>query len=320
MKLDISGPVLCFGGSGSWGWQLAKTLLDDSSIPSVTIFSRNEFNQVKMQRAFNNDRLKFIIGDVRDYEAVLSACANKCTVYLLSAIKHVPICEEQPDEAIKTNIIGTQNVIRASIVQRVVKVVDVSSDKAAAPSNLYGMTKAVGEKLILAANKQLNTRFKCIRAGNVLGSNGSVCQLFIDQIKKDNIVKITSKGMSRYFLTLPQAIRLLITACEFDADMLVMKMPSCRIYDLAKVLIKYHGNKDTRIIETGIRPGEKLHELLITEWEASKTYKFGDDFYAISDTPLNLPKVDFPFYSSNSQSYMTMKQIETMLGKGGFLK
>jgi FlaA1/EpsC-like NDP-sugar epimerase len=182
------------------------------------------------------------------------------------------------------------------------------------------MTKAVGEKLILAANKRSATRFKCIRGGNVLGSNGSVCQLFIDQIKNNNTVTITSKEMSRYFLTLPQAIHLLITACEFDADMLVMKMPSCRIYDLARVLIKHYGNKDTKIVEIGIRPGEKMHELLVTEWEAQKTYRFGPDFYAISDTPLNLPKVDFPFYSSNSQPYMTDKQIEVMLRKGGFLK
>lgn len=315
-----SNNILIIGGTGSWGQELTKTLLSDTSISSITIFSRNEFNQVKMQREFNDDRLKFIIGDIRDYDAVLYACLNKTTVYLLSALKHVPICEEQPDEAIKTNIIGTQNVIKASIAQGVSKVIDVSSDKAASPNNLYGMTKAVGEKLILSANKLSSTRFKCIRGGNALGSNGSVCQLFIDQIKNDNVVKITAKEMSRYFLTLPQAIHLLITACEYDIDMLVMKMPSCLIYDLAKVLVNNYGNKDTIIIETGIRPGEKVHELLITEWEAPKTYKFGSDFYAISDKPLDLPKVDFNFYSSNSQQYMDEKQIEVMLRKGGFLK
>jgi FlaA1/EpsC-like NDP-sugar epimerase len=315
----MSNRILCLGGTGSWGYELTRELLSDPNVSSVTIFSRNEFNQVKMQRVFNDERLTFIIGDVRDYDAVFGACFRQDTVYLLSAIKHVPICEDQPDEAIKTNIIGTQNVIKACIAQKVTKVIDVSSDKAAAPNNLYGMTKAVGEKLILSANRYSSTRFKCIRGGNVLGSNGSVCQLFIDQIKKDNRVTITSKEMSRYFLTLPQAIRLLITSCEFDADMLVMKMPSCRIYDLAIVLIKHYGNKDTQIVETGVRPGEKLHELLVTEWEASKAYMFGPDFYAISDTPLDLPKVDFSFYGSNSQPYMDEKQIETMLSKGGFL-
>ena len=311
--------ILILGGTGSWGNQLTQTLLSNPEITSITIFSRNEFNQVVMQRKFNDPRLKFVVGDIRDYEAVYDVCRNKHTVYLLSALKHVPICEDQPNEAIKTNIIGTQNVIKACIEHQVFKVIDVSSDKAAAPSNLYGMTKAVGEKLILSANKHSYTRFKCIRAGNVLGSNGSVCQLFIDQINDDNIVKITSFEMSRYFLTLPQAIQLLITASEFDADMLVMKMPSCLISDLAKVLIKSHGNKDTKIVETGIRPGEKLHELLITEWEAAKTYKFGTDFYAVSDSPLDLPKVAFSFYGSNSQPYMTEKEIETMLRKGEFL-
>ena len=311
--------ILILGGTGSWGKQLVKELLNNSETSSIIVFSRNEYNQVIFKREFNDPRIKFIIGDVRDYDAVFNACHNVDILYLLSALKHVPICEEQPNEAIKTNIIGTQNVIKASIVQRVSKVIDVSSDKAASPSNLYGMTKAVGEKLILNANKCSSTRFKCIRGGNVLGSNGSVCQLFIDQIKKDNVVTVTSKEMSRYFLTLEQAIKLLITACEFDADMLVMKMPSCLIWDLARVLIEHYGNKDTKIIETGIRPGEKLHELLVTEWEAIKTYQLGEDFYVISDTFLNLPKVKFPFYGSNSQPYMTEKQIKLLLAQGGFL-
>jgi UDP-N-acetylglucosamine 4,6-dehydratase len=311
--------VLCTGMTGSWGHELAGQLLT-RGVKELRSFSRGEFAQVTTARKLNNPRLKTIIGDVRDYEAIHRACAGVDIVLHLAAIKHVPICEDQPNEAIKTNILGTQNVIEACIAQRVDKVIDVSSDKAAAPNNLYGMTKAVGERLILAANKRSSTRFKCIRGGNVLGSNGSVCQLFIDQIKKDNKVTITSKEMSRYFLTLPQAIRLLITACKFDADMLVMKMPSCRIYDLARILIKCHGNKDTKIVETGIRPGEKIHEVLVTEWEAMKAYQLSHDFYAVSDVLLNLPRVTFPFYSSNSQPYMTDKQIEVMLQKGGFLK
>ncbi|MFH0806004.1 MAG: polysaccharide biosynthesis protein [Patescibacteria group bacterium] len=313
--------ILILGGTGSWGQQLTKTLLTDPKISSITIFSRNEFNQVQMQRNFNESRLKFVIGDIRDYEAVYNACFNKNKVYLLSALKHVPVCEEQPEEAIKTNIIGTQNVIKASIEQNVETVVDVSSDKSTSANTLYGATKFIGEKLILNANKLGDTSFICIRAGNVLGTAGSVVPLFIDQIKNTNTMTVTDGSMTRYFMSLPEAINLLLTATNIPrGSLLVMKMNSCTIGSLADTMKDVFGNKDTIIKEVGARPSEKKHEMLVSSDEAPNCYEYNKDYYIISNDKLDLPKVKFEYYSSNSQPLMNKEQIKEMLNLGGFLK
>ena len=312
---------LITGGTGSWGKELIKQLLQKPDTTNITIFSRNEYNQVATKRLFNDSRLSFLIGDVRDYDAVLEACTNQDEIYHLAALKHVPICEEQPEEAIKTNIIGTQNIIRAAIFQGVRKVIDISTDKSCAPNNLYGMTKAVGEKLILSAGKKSYTRFMCIRAGNVLGSAGSVVPLFIDQIKKNNEITLTDGNMTRYFMSLPEAIELLLTASELEVsgELLVMKMPSCTIQALAETMRKIFGNEQTVIRTTGIRPGEKIHEMLISDSEATNTYIYNNDYYLVSEHELNLPKVDFKYYSSNSQTLLDEEGIKELLVKGGFL-
>jgi len=321
LLLSWGTQILLLGGTGSWGQQLTKTLLTDPKISSITIFSRNEFNQVQMQRNFNESRLKFVVGDIRDYEAVYNACFNKNKVYLLSALKHVPVCEEQPEEAIKTNIIGTQNVIKASIEQNVETVVDVSSDKAVSPNTTYGMTKAIGEKLILNANKLGDTSFICIRAGNVLGSAGSVCPLFINQIKNTNTMTVTDGTMTRYFMSLPEAINLLLTAVNAPrGSLLVMKMPSCTIRELAETMKEVFGNETTFIKEIGARASEKKHELLVNSDESPICYVYNKDYYIISNDKLDLPKVNFEYYSSNSQPLMNRVQIKEMLQKGGFIK
>ncbi len=208
--------VMISGGSGSWGNELTKQLLN-KNVRSVTIFSRGELAQVIMQRKFNDLRVKFVIGDVRDAEAVdrLFAGSGFDYVFHLAALKHVPVCENQPQEAIKTNITGTINLVNSAIRYKVKKFVDVSTDKAVSPNNLYGFTKAIGEKLVIQANSLTNvTDFVCIRAGNVLGSNGSVVPLFIDQITNTNNLTVTSRHMTRYFLTLSDAIGLLFHASE----------------------------------------------------------------------------------------------------------
>jgi FlaA1/EpsC-like NDP-sugar epimerase len=166
--------ILITGGTGSWGNELTSQLLIKNP-KKIIIFSRGELAQVNMQRKFENNKLKFIIGDVRDYSAVDNATKNVDYIFHLAALKHVPVCENQPQEAIKTNINGTINIINAAIKHGVKKVIDVSSDKAVAPTNVYGMTKAVGEKLIIQANTLTDkTDFVCIRGGNVLGSNQMV--------------------------------------------------------------------------------------------------------------------------------------------------
>jgi len=313
--------ILITGGSGSWGNELTKQLLEQDP-KEIRIYSRNEFAQVSMERKFNDKRLNFIIGDVRDFDSLSNALRGVAIVYHLAALKHIPICEKFPEEAIKTNINGTQNVIKAAIENEVEKVVDVSTDKAANPLNLYGMTKAVGEKLILHANGLGKTKFVCIRGGNVLGSNGSVVPFFIDQIKRFNKITLTSREMTRYFLTLEEAIKLVLTACEFDPSggLFVMRMPSCRIIDLAKVLIEHYGDPITTKVElTGLRPGEKLHELLISEYESSNCYVYNYNYYLIHQRDLSLHKVDFKEYSSISQPLMDNETIKELLKRGGFL-
>ena len=311
--------ILIVGGTGSWGKELISQLINFSP-KLIRVLSRNEFNSVSVQRQFNNAKLEFVIGDVRDYDAVNAVSVGIDYTFLLSAIKHVPVCESQPDEAIKTNIIGTQNVIRACLANNVVKCIDVSTDKACAPNNLYGLTKAVGEKLVLNSNKYNKTRFICIRAGNVLGSAGSVVPLFIDQIKKRNNITVTDQSMTRYFMTLPEAIRLLLKACtiDFPANLVVMKMPSCTIRDLSEVIARRYGDEITTITIIGSRPGEKKHEMLLSEHESGIAYEYDTNYFVVSDELLPLNKVNFEYYSSNSQILMTKPQISEMLQKGGF--
>jgi len=324
--------ILITGGTGSWGNELTEQVLKKSP-KEIRIFSRGEFAQVTMERKFNNPKLKFIIGDIRDFDAISRACRGVDYVFHLAALKHVPVCEEQPQESIKTNIVGTTNLINAAIDNNVKKVIDVSTDKAVDPINLYGMTKAVGEKLIIQANKLSdNTKFVCIRAGNVLGTNGSVIPYFIDQIKRFNKISLTDKRMTRYFLTLKEAIKLLFNAADksIGGETFVLKMPSCRIVDIAEVLIKYYGNKNTKITEIGIRPGEKIDEVLISRYEVSNAYIYDKNHYVILPTlhikslnkyyhNLKLKKVDFIEYNS-STDLMSEKQVENMLLKGEFVK
>jgi FlaA1/EpsC-like NDP-sugar epimerase len=323
--------ILITGGTGSWGNELTKQLLTFNP-KEIVIYSRGEFAQVTMQRKFNDARLKFYIGDVRDLNAMTDACRNIDYIFHLAALKHVPICEVQPMEAIKTNTMGTENLIKAAIANNVEKVIDVSTDKAVCPINVYGMSKAIGEKLIINANNQdYNTKFMCIRGGNVLGTNGSVVPFFIDQIKRFNEVTITDKNMTRYFITLQEAINLLFTASSksIGGETFVMQMPACKIVDLAQVLIDVYGNKETKMREIGIRLGEKIHEVLISKHEAPNSYEYGQNYYLILPPfevnglrkhydEMKLKPVTFEEYSSNT--YLLGKtQIYEALKKGGFL-
>ncbi|MGL6173827.1 MAG: SDR family NAD(P)-dependent oxidoreductase [Cellulosilyticaceae bacterium] len=297
--------ILITGGTGSWGNELTKQLLEQEP-KEIRIFSRGELAQVNMERNFLNHKLKFIIGDIRDKEAIEEATQGVDYVYHLAALKHVPVCEMQPQEAIKTNITGTINLVNACIKNKVKKVIDVSTDKAVAPLNLYGMTKGVGERLIIQANTlSEHTRFVCIRAGNVLGSNGSVVPFFIQQIEKYNKVTLTHQEMTRYFLTIPEAIGLLFKASEksFGGEIFVMKMPACRILDLARVLINQYGNEQTEIVEIGMRPGEKMHEELISDYELPTTYEYNEDYYLIA------PTLPIAGIREHYQDYKNMKKV-----------
>jgi UDP-N-acetylglucosamine 4,6-dehydratase/5-epimerase len=323
--------VLITGGTGSWGQELTKQLLD-RNVKQIRIFSRNEDKQVLMKRLFNDSKLKFILGDVRDCDSIDYASRGVDTIFHLAAIKHVPICEELPSEAIKINVVGTKNVIDASIKNRVSKVIDVSSDKAVAPLNVYGFTKALGERLMIQANQLSDyTRFVCIRGGNVLGTSGSVVPLFIQQIKEKNTMTVTDVRMTRYFLTIHDAIQLLITASltGLGGETFVMNMPSFYINTIAQILKEEFGNNDTIIQQTGIRAGEKLKELLITEHETRNAYILNDDYYMILPSieikglqniwSNSLNKVYFKEYSSNT-NLKTKEEARELLKRGGYIK
>lgn len=320
--------ILVTGGTGSWGHELVRQLLPRNPA-EVIVFSRSEAAQVAMSREFEDRRLSFRIGDIRDREALVAACAGVDYVFHLAALKHVPVCEEQPYEALKTNVLGTQHVIEAAIANRVKRVIYISTDKAANPSNFYGMTKAIGEKLIVYANLlRSGTTFVCVRGGNVLGTNGSVIHLFRQQILEKREVRITDRRMTRFFLTLEDAIRLLFKASEesMGGEIFVMMMPTCRIIDLAEVLMEAYGRR-VPIVETGVRPGEKIDEILLTEYESQSTVVY-DKEYLVILPPLQIPglaeryagypKVQVQSFSS-ADSLMSKDEIRAMLVRGGFL-
>ena len=322
--------ILITGSTGSWGNELTTQLLEKNPM-KVIAFSRGELAQVVMQRKFNDNRIEYVIGDVRDADAVDRLFSRGIDyVFHLAALKHVPVCENQPQEAIKTNINGTVNVINSAIKHKTRKVIDVSTDKAVSPTNLYGFTKAVGEKLTIQANNLTeDTHFVCIRGGNVLGSNGSVVPFFIDQIKKSNKVYLTDGSMTRYFLTLSEAISLLFQAAEVSVggETYVMNMPSFYISDVAKALINHYGDVDTTIEEIGIRPGEKLDEELVSAHEAKRSYVFNDDYYIIlPDIKMNrnyryvenLNKTTFERFTS-ADNVKDVDYLTGLLDKGGFL-
>lgn len=321
---------LITGGTGSWGSELTRKLLENHA-KEIRIFSRNEFAQVRMQRAFANDpRLNFITGDVRDYDVLRTACKGVDYIFHLAALKHVPVCEKQPEEALKTNVNGTLNVIRASVENEVSMVVDVSTDKAVDPINFYGITKFMGEKLITTANALYSkTRFVCVRGGNVLGTNGSVVPLFKQQILEGNAVTLTSRAMTRFFLTVSEAIEMVLRATQVavGGEIFVMNMQSCRIVDLIDVLGQCLTGQPVKIRDIGIRPGEKLHEVLISSHEVQTTHQYDKQYYVIlpqhasqrlQTTYQHLPIVTFHHYGSN-HNLMNMNEIETMLRKGGIL-
>lgn len=321
--------ILVTGGTGSWGHELITQLLSEQP-KEVIVYSRNESTQVAMSRQFEDTRLGFVIGDIRDKEALTVACQEVDYIFHLAALKHVPVCEDQPYEALKTNVIGTQNVIEAAIENGVEKVIYISTDKAANPSNFYGMTKAIGEKLIVYANLlRSKTRFVTVRGGNVLGTNGSVVHLFKDQIRKRGEVSITDLQMTRFFLTLRDAITLLFKATieSVGGEIFVMTMPTCLITDLAEVLIEDSGIEGIKLVERGIRPGEKIHEILMSDYESLTTVVYDEQYLVILPT-IHIPDLKehyshYPPVSFNSFSskynLMSKDEIRNILQRGGFL-
>ena len=276
--------ILITGGTGSLGQKLVETLLQ-TDVNKVIIYSRDELKQGDMAKRFKDTRLRFFLGDVRDKNRLYRAMNGVQRVVHAAALKQVPAAERDPFEFIKTNIYGAQNVIDAAIDRGVESVVALSTDKAVNPINLYGATKLCSDKLFVAANSYSTaTRFAVVRYGNVAGSRGSVIPLFLQQ-KATGTITITDKRMTRFWLTLEQGVALVLRAFDLmrGGEIFVPKIPSAKLTELAAVIAP-----DCEIKTTGIRPGEKLHEVLISVEDARRTVDKGDYYIVQPDIPADV--------------------------------
>ena len=271
--------VLVTGATGSFGKEFLRQLLTQDEIERVTVFSRDELKQFEMKTQFSSPKVNYLLGDVRDYKRVLQATVDIDVIIHAAAMKQIPAAEQNPMEAIKTNILGAENIVNASIENRVQKVIALSTDKAANPANLYGATKLCSDKLMIAGNYLSNrseTLFSVVRYGNVLGSRGSVIPFFKEQALTGKI-PITDFRMTRFWLTLSQGVNLVMQAIDsmHGGEIYVPKIPSFKVTDVARIIAP-----NVPTYEIGIRPGEKLHEVMITEDDSYFTREF-DDFYTI---------------------------------------
>ena len=270
--------VLVTGGTGSFGKKFAEIALNDLKVKKLIVFSRDELKQHQMRTdGFDMPNIRYFIGDVRDSARLNRAFQGVDIVVHAAALKQVPACEYNPIEAVMTNVMGARNIIDAAIDNKVKLVIALSTDKAVNPVNLYGATKLVAEKLFVQANAYRGigpTRFSCVRYGNVVGSRGSVVPLFMEQ-KKTGKITITDERMTRFWITLEQGVRFVISSIESmkGGEIFVPKIPSMNILNLAKALAP-----ECEVEKIGIRAGEKVHEVLVSEDEAHHALEFEDRF------------------------------------------
>lgn len=279
--LDFAGKtVLVTGGTGSFGTAFTEYALNHNTPKRLIIFSRDELNQHLMAQRFTHPCLRFFIGDVRDAERLHRAFDKVDYVIHAAALKHVPACEYNPFEAVRTNVLGAQNIINAAIDHGVKRVIALSTDKAANPINLYGATKLCSDKLFIAGNAYAgssNTRFSVVRYGNVMESRGSVIPFF-RKCREEGMIPLTDERMTRFWITLDHAVRFVVSTFKHmqGGEIFVPKLPSMRVRDLAEAIAPGCPRK-----VIGIRPGEKIHEVMIPVDEARNTLEF-QDFYQIA--------------------------------------
>ncbi len=328
--------IFITGGTGSWGHELVKQICEKfPDFKELRIYSRGEHKQVEMRREYPNDKIRFIIGDVRDKNILDLAMKNVDIVFHLAALKHVPVCEDNSWEAVLTNINGTQNVIECAIKNNVKYVVDVSTDKAVDPFNLYGVTKACGEKLMINSNFNYihtmhATKFLCIRGGNVMGTNGSVIPLFKKQILEKNEITVTNPDMTRFLMSTSEAINLIFKTIEHaeGGELFVMRMSAAKLSVIANTMVKLFGNSNTKITYVGSRPGEKLHEVLVSKNEIQNTKIFSDKYFLILPQIVSekLEKKYLPYeklnlleFSSFNTYQLSEDELEGILKKESWL-
>lgn len=314
--------ILLTGGTGSFGQKFTEIMLKKYRPKVIRIFSRDELKQWEMQKKFNSKQTRFFIGDVRDEARLERAMDGVNIVIHAAALKQVPLCEYNPFEAIKTNILGTQNVLNAAINHNVEKVMAIGSDKAVNPVNLYGATKMCMEKLFIAANAYVGgerkTRMSCVRYGNVFGSRGSVIPLFKEQ-KETGTITITDKRMTRFWITLEQGVEFVVKCMGLmqGGEIFVPRIPSMKILDFAKIIAR-----NCAVKEIGIRPGEKIHECLLTEDEARHAFSFENFFIIEPEHPWWSRKKfkenrslseGFRYTSDKNSDWLSKKQLEKIL-------
>jgi UDP-N-acetylglucosamine 4,6-dehydratase len=316
--------ILVTGGTGSFGKEFTNYILKNYNIKKLIIFSRDELKQYEMQKLFPHKNIRFFIGDVRDKERLSMAMQDVDYVIHAAALKHVPIAEYNPIECIKTNIYGAQNIITASLDCGVKRVIALSTDKATNPINLYGATKLAAEKLFISANSYSGnkpTSFSVVRYGNVLNSRGSVLPLFLDLIKKGSkSLPITHLDMTRFFFTVQDSVKFVLSSLYFmtKGEIFIPKIHSCKIVDLARAL-----SPEIKFKIIGLRPGEKMHEVLFSLDENPYVTNY-KDFYIISnDKNYHNKKINkkiriknnFTFASNNAESLLTYKDIKKKILK-----
>jgi UDP-N-acetylglucosamine 4,6-dehydratase len=286
-NLFTNKSLLITGGTGSFGNAVLKRILK-TDIKEIRIFSRDEKKQDDMRQFYNNPKIKYYIGDVRNYESISSAMKGVDYVFQAAALKQVPSCEFFPVEAVRTNVLGCENVLNAAMENNVSKVIVLSTDKAVYPINAMGMSKALSEKVMVAKSRSLTGTgmvFCGTRYGNVMASRGSVIPLFVDQIKKGNPLTITDPNMTRYMMTLDDAVDLVIFAFKNGnpGDIFVQKSPAATIEVLAKALLELY-KSDTELKVIGTRHGEKLYETLVNREEMLKAEDLGNFYRIPADT------------------------------------
>ena len=320
--------ILITGGTGSLGQALTKRLLKTKA-DTIRIFSRSENKQVLMESNFSDERLRFFIGDVRDLPRLIKAFEDVDIVFHAAALKHVPVVEYNPFETIKTNVIGSQNVIDACLHENVEIAVGVGTDKAVSPLNTYGATKLLMEKLFISASNYLNksryrTKFIALRYGNVLGSSGSVVPKFLKQIRAKEKITITDSGMTRFSITLDEALDFILesTLHGKGSEIFVPKLRAYSIMDLKQTLMELVGNTGEKIIP--IRPGEKMHETLINEDEMRYTWEWDNKYVIfnplrseneIRNTYPKIKKVNLVRYSSDKVEKIPKEELKKIIAK-----
>lgn len=322
--------ILITGGTGSFGKKFVETVLNTyPDVERLVIYSRDELKQYEMALTYPASKypnIRFFIGDVRDADRLKMACEGIDIVIHAAALKHVPIAEYNPIECIKTNVLGAQNVINAALATDVKCVVALSTDKAAAPINLYGASKLCSDKLFIAANNMKGSRdlvFSVVRYGNVLGSRGSVIPFFMKS-SSSGVVPITHESMTRFNITLEEGVEMVMYAIEnaWGGEIFVPKIPSYKITDVAKAVAP-----DCKIDIVGIRPGEKLHEEMITETDALSTYDCGKYYVILPATTnwdlnqwqdqfgANRVESGFRYCSGTNSEWLTVDHLRSLIAK-----